>query len=168
MAVDPLKSLNLHELQKNMKTQAYRRDLCFIRTFRPRQGYDEVGDLNEDFPTGLADIPRLNGVYIIASTGQRFVYPNHTSRIIYIGQADDLRRRIHEHRQHLRNLGKAFANKMWCCDRYHYMDRFGARVYYYKCLQKQESKDLESMIMEAFYEYYLATPVGNGARSFRK
>lgn len=151
-----------------MKTQAYSRDLCFIRMFRPRQGYDEVGDLNADFPTGLAEIPRLSGVYIIASTGQRFVYPNHTSRIIYIGKADDLYRRIHEHRQHLRNLNKNFANKMWCSDRYHYMNRFGARVYYYKCLQKQESKDLESMIMEAFYEYYLATPVGNGARSFRK
>ena len=168
MVAYPLKSLNLYKNSKNMKTQAYRRDLCFIRTFRPRQGYDEVGNLNEEFPTGLAEVPRLSGVYIIASTGQRFVYPNHTSRIIYIGKTDDLYRRIHEHRQHLRNLNEDFANMMWCRDRYHYMNRFGARVYYYRCLQKQESKDLESMIMEAFYEYYLATPVGNGARSFRK
>lgn len=48
------------------------------------------------------------------------------------------------------------------------MSQYGARIYYYKCLQKQDAKDLEARIMEAFYEYYLATPIGNGARSFRK
>lgn len=151
-----------------MRTQAYRRDLCFIRNFRPFQGYGEVGDLREDSPVGLAEIPRQSGVYIIASDKQRFVYPYHTSRIIYIGETDNLYRRIHEHRQNLLNLNLDFANNVWCNDRYHYMDRFGARIYYYKCLQRQEAKILESRIMEAFYEYYLATPVGNGARSFRR
>lgn len=151
-----------------MKTQAYRRDLCFIRNFRPNQGYEEVDDLRAEYPEGFSEITRQGGVYIIASIHQRFIYPRHTSRIIYIGKADDLYRRIHEHRRQLQNLRSDFANNLWCNDRYHYMAQYGARIYYYKCLQKQDAKDLEARIMEAFYEYYLATPIGNGARSFRK
>lgn len=142
-----------------------KRDLCFIRTFRPKQDC-KIFDLFHD---NISDVPAQSGVYIIASEKQRFVYPNNTtSRVIYIGKSDNLQRRFREHRAHLQNLSEDFKNNMWCNNRYHYMDSYGACVYYYKCQKQQEAKDLESRIMEAFYERYFATPIGNGARSFRK
>lgn len=144
-----------------------KRDLCFIKNFRTKIGCEkkEIHDLLDD---DLSDIPTESGVYIIASAGQKFVYPKFTSRIIYIGKTDNLQRRLKEHKCNLLRLKDDFENNMWCNDRYHYMDQYGVHIYIYKCRGKQDAKNLESKIMENFYERYLATPVGNSARSFCK
>lgn len=78
-----------------------KRDLWFIKDFRPVQGYDgEIRDLADE---DLTDVSTANGVYIIVSHQTRFVYPKGESRIIYIGKANSMRRRLKEHQANLRN-----------------------------------------------------------------
>ena len=143
-----------------------KQDLCFIKNFRPQQGCDdqEICDLKNE---NLSDIPNCAGVYIIMSAKTRFIYPEGTSRIIYIGKTDNLQRRLKEHKRHLNSLSWD-CQEYWCCERYHYMDKYGARIYFYKCRGTQDAKELEAKVMLDFYKRYLATPVGNSARSFRK
>lgn len=62
-----------------------KRDLLFIKDFRPIHGYDgEIRNLAED---DLSEISVKEGVYIIASPQTKFVYPKGVSKIIYIGKA---------------------------------------------------------------------------------
>ena len=42
----------------------------------------------------------------------------------------------------------------------------GAHVDVFKCRGYQDSKNLESLFLNQFYQKYRALPVGNGARSF--
>ena len=141
-----------------------KKDLGFIKDFRPIQGYDgEIRYLADD---DLTDIPTAGGVYIIVSPQTRFVYPKGNSRIIYIGKANSMRRRLKEHQASLLNAMADRHDELWRFDRYNYMKYHGARVYYYLCKGHQESKDLESKMIRRFYDRYGAMPVGNGARSF--
>jgi len=80
-----------------------KQDLFFIKNFRPQQGCDsqEICDLKKD---DLSNIPDCAGVYIITSFKTRFIYPEGTSRIIYIGKSDNLKRRLKEHQRHLKSL----------------------------------------------------------------
>lgn len=142
-----------------------KRDLLFIKEFRPIHGYDgEIRNLTDD---DLSEIPAKDGVYIIASPQTKFVYPKGESKIIYIGKANSIRRRLKEHQTNLRNAIADQHDEWWRFDRYNYMKYHGARVYYYLCKGNQESKSLESKMIGLFYDKFGAMPVGNGARSFQ-
>lgn len=140
--------------------------LSFIRNFRPIKGSDGViCNLVDD---DLSEVSTNNGVYILVSPRTRFVYPKGSSKVIYIGQTNNIKRRLKEHQKNLRNAIFDNHNEIWHPDRYNYMKYHGgAKVYYYTCKGNQESKELESRIMEMFYDKYMATPIGNGERSFR-
>ena len=56
----------------------------------------------------------------------------------------------------------------WVSSKYQYMYHNGAKVYYYKCLGKQDAKELETRVMWAFYSNHRTLPVGNGAKSYSK
>lgn len=141
-----------------------KRDLLFIKDFRPKQGCDgEIANLEDD---DLSEISAKGG-YIIASPQTTFVYPKGNSRVIYIGEANSIRRRLKEHQTNLRNAKNDLQDECWGYDRYNYMKYHGAKVYYYLCQGKQVSKNLESDILGMFYDKFGAMPVGNGARSFR-
>ena len=72
-----------------------KRDLLFIKDFRPIHGCDgETANLVDD---DLSGIPAKDGVYIIASPQTKFVYPKGMSKVIYIGKANSIRRRLKEH-----------------------------------------------------------------------
>ena len=121
-------------------------------------------DMSDD---DLTDLPSKPGVYIIVSFKTKFIYPIGQSKVIYIGKTDNIQRRLKEHQRNLINAINDRFNECWHLDRYNYMRYHGAKVYYYTCRGYQESKDLESSIIESFYDRYGSIPVANGARSFR-
>lgn len=146
----------------------------FIPDFRPIKGPDASFDLRdfmeEDFvcPVYRDDI----GVYIISSTdGTKYTYPNgKKSPILYIGMSDDLFRRLKEHYYRLRllldNKDYGIEDNIMLASRYQYMYYNGSHTDVFKCRGYQESKNLESILLNQFYQTYRAIPVGNGARSF--
>ncbi len=141
-----------------------KKDLLFIKAFRPIQGIDgEIQNLEE---ADLSDVSTKDGVYIIASPKTKFVYPKGESTVIYIGKANAIRRRLKEHQKNLRSTINDIYDEWWRFDRYNYMKYHGAKVYYYLCRGKQESKNLESRLIGMFYDKFGSMPVGNGARSF--
>lgn len=110
-------------------------------------------------------IQEKSGIYFIVSKQHKFVYPKGDSPLIYIGKADNLRRRIQDHLVAYKN---ANPKAMWTYSRYNYMDMSGGfEIYYLTTITNEKAKYLESRAMEDFYDRYLATPVGNGAFSYR-
>lgn len=129
-------------------------------------------DAEEGIPSELGGYA---GVYVIEATDNfKFPYPKGNSKVIYIGKADDLRARLKQHRHRLNQLidtdGKygLADDEPWVSSKYQYMYYHGARVFFYKCLGKQEAKELEARVMWSFYKKYRALPVGNGAKSYSK
>lgn len=116
------------------------------------------------------------GIYIISATnGIKFTYANGLqSPIIYIGKSDDLLRRLRDEHyyKHLRVLIEdkdwGISVGRWMPSKYQYMYYNGCHVDVFKCLGKQDSKDLESIFLWRFYQKYKALPVGNNARSYPK
>ena len=105
----------------------------------------------------------------------KYTYPNgKKSPIIYIGKSDDLLRRLKDE-HYIKGLKRLIDNPDWGIDenkqlasKYQYMYYDGSHVDVFKCRGKQESKEMESMFLNQFYQKYRALPVGNGARSYGK
>lgn len=158
-----------------------RRELGFLKVsdysqpFRLKRCHDDEINLSKD---EIFNVTTGAGVYIIISADNtKFIYPKGSSPVIYIGKADNLRRRLNEHLNSLENVReyeelwlKSRNNRYQPPSRYLYMKYHGgAYVYTFHCLKNtQEAKNLESQILWKFYERYRSLPVGNGARSFRK
>ena len=145
----------------------------FLKEFRPQQGASGGFLLDDD------DIPdetrHHSGVYVIESIDHfKFPYPKGKSNVLYIGKADNLNNRLRKHKQILMRLQESKGeygmdvNEPWISSKYQYMFYHGARVYYYKCLKKQDAKNLEAHLLWAFYSKYRALPVGNGSKSYSK
>lgn len=140
----------------------------FLKSFRTKpDGY--IGDIfNYE---EVKSIPDKKGVYVLVSKTQRFIYPNGNSKIIYIGKANSLLKRLKTHYRHsieLRNSSNNSKNSQWFYSRYQYIDKFDCQVYWYTTRGQQDPKDLESIIIEHFYNKYLSLPIGNGAFSFKQ
>ena len=154
-----------------------RRDLGFLKVsdysqpFRSKRCHDDELNLSKD---EINNVTTGSGVYIIVSADKtKFVYPKGNSPVIYIGKADNLRRRLSEHLKNLNNIQdeETYMRGHWHqpCSRYQYMKYYGAYVYtFHRLKNSQDPKNLESQILWKFYERYRSLPVGNGARSFRK
>lgn len=148
----------------------------FFPSFRPIKGSDASFDLC-DFEDADFDCPikRGNvGIYIISSTdGTKYTYPNgKKSPIIYIGKSDNLLRRLKDE-HYTKGLKRLREDRDWgikdnvqLASRYQYMYYNGSHVDVYICRGKQETKELESIFLNQFYQKYRALPVGNGARSY--
>ena len=148
----------------------------FMGDFRPSKGMDASFDIR-DFGDGSFICPVKDGdmgVYIISATdGTKYPYPNgKRSPILYIGKSDNLLRRLRDE-HYYKGLKRLIDNPDWgidenwqLCSRYQYMYYNGSHVDVYKCLGKQDAKDLESMFLNMFYQKYRALPVGNAARSY--
>lgn len=141
-------------------------DLSFYPDFRPNQG--PSGEIKELLDDDLSGVQSKPGIYIIASTREKFLYPSgNKSKVLYIGKADNLKRRLREHKCHLSEAWDR-PNDFWFYNRNNYMKAFGAHVYFYYGRQSQEAKEMEADFMHHFYEKYEAIPLCNGARSFSK
>ncbi len=150
----------------------------FLPDYRTCSGLDASFDLmdfnDEDF---VSPIKRGDtGVYIISATdGTKYTYPNgQKSPVIYIGKSDDLLRRLKD--EHFtKGLKRLLQDRDFGIDeniqlpsRYQYMYYNGSHVDVFKRRGKQESKILESIILNSFYQKYRALPVGNAAHSYDK
>lgn len=148
---------------------------AFFPDFRPHSGVDASFDLRDfedkDFecPIKRGDV----GVYIISSTKTKYEYPSgYESPIIYIGKSDDLLRRLKdEHftkglKRLLDDPEFGINDDIQLTPRYQYMYYHGSHVDVFKCKGNQDSKRLESILLNQFYKKYRALPVGNGARSY--
>lgn len=149
---------------------------AFMPDFRPCQGPDISFDLL-DFETNSFKCPLTendSGVYIISATdGTKYIYPNgELSPIIYIGKSDNLLRRLRdEHyfkglKRLLDDVDYGISENIQIAPRYQYMYYNGSHVDVFRCRGKQDAKNLESFILNQFYQKYRGIPVGNGARSF--
>ena len=143
-----------------------------IKTFytnRKKEDYHFKDILDADFSA----IPsRKNGVYILVAKDESFIYPNtEKSSVFYIGMSKDLKLRLKSHQKWTKHLSEKENKKRidkWYWERYQYAASFGCEVYVFTTSDKQTPKDLESEIMEYFYDKYLGKPVSNGAFSFKK
>lgn len=132
----------------------------------------------ENFGEGYAryfdqveDTKGIGGVYVILSDNQNFIYPNGESKVIYIGQSDSLYDRINTHKKwhnRIKILGNKDIRGDWIKYKYLYMRKFGAKLYYIPASKNEDCRDLESNIMENFYDKYFSLPVGNAAFSYGK
>lgn len=129
------------------------------------RGIIELGNLD---CLNLEDIPQKKGVYIFCSYSTKFIYPNSTSNVIYIGKADNLKIRLKRHQFHLSNI-KAYREKekhtYWTKSLYNYLDKHGDVVFFIPAKTSQNAHDLEGIIFAEFFQKYLSIPVGNGAFS---
>ena len=140
-----------------------------LKPFCHREPFYVVEDLLSF--ESFREIPEIPGVYILASSDQKFIYPNGQSRIIYIGKSEKLRARIKNHKKgitELSSISKGIRGEAWWYTRYQYLVKFGCRAYFFSPRGTQEAKNLENQLLGQFYYKYLALPVGNGAISFRK
>ena len=116
------------------------------------------------------------GVYIISTTdGTQYTYPNGKKNpIVYIGQSNNILRRLRDE-HYYKGLKRLLCDKDYgledniqLASRYQYMYYNGSKVDVYKCRGNQDAKDLESWLLNCFYQKYRSLPVGNGARSYGK
>ena len=151
-----------------IKTHVMKNELRFLTTdgFRPvKNDIDyEIPDFNN---VDLAAIEERPGAYIIVSQSQYFSYPDGESKIIYIGESNNLKQRLSRHYKNYTEVCEFRLPPQYYPSRYNYMRAFGAKVYCFYAAGTQTSKNLESVLIEAFAKRYGAIPVGNGARSFR-
>jgi hypothetical protein len=139
----------------------------FLNDYREPDG-NLLDILNKD---NLEILPSCSGAYILMSIKQSFVYPGGKSKVLYIGKSKNLFKRIKTHHNNLKkivSLKKSELCNDWYYKRYQYMRKFGCQVFWYSTRGIQDSKNLESDIMEYFYDRYLSIPIGNGSFSFRK
>jgi len=138
-----------------------------FKTFLDKSIYGPIDIMENEY---YSKVPRASGVYIIVSKKVSFLYPGGKSRVIYIGSAINLKKRLVTHRRNLRAIdtGKKEKFSVLHYSRYQYIKKFGGRIYWIRPKGTQEAKNLESDIICSFYDRYLAVPVGNGAFSFRK
>jgi len=139
--------------------------LSFLKDHRDPDGFiHDIFDLDS-----FCDVSDKSGVYIIVSQGQKFVYPNGESRVIYVGMSSCLSSRLRQHHRlalEIRNLKKADRKNDWYYSRYQYISSYGAKIYYFTTRGLQNPKNMEEKIIGRFYDRYLSLPVGNGAFSF--
>ena len=151
-----------------IKTHVMKNELRFLTTdgFRPvKNDIDyEIPDFNN---VDLSAIEERPGAYIIVSQSQYFPYPDGESKIIYIGESNNLKQRLSRHYKNYTEVCEFRLPPQYYPSRYNYMRAFGAKVYCFYAAGTQRSKNLESVLIEAFAKRYGAIPVGNGARSFR-
>ena len=75
-------------------------DLSFLNKYIRKEDFFKnfFADLFEYQNFKDLDIPSKGGVYIFVSKEQKFIYPKGESRVIYIGESSNLRRRLYEHK----------------------------------------------------------------------
>ena len=146
--------------------------------FLKKEGFREPDGMIEDLydEDSLSAIPKKPGVYIFQSKSQqnksqKFVYPSGESQVIYIGMSKNLHSRIKDHHKTVTNIKRLSKSEIlndWHYTRYLYINSFGCQVHFFTTRGTQKEKNLESEIIEKFYDRFYALPIGNGAFSFKK
>jgi excinuclease UvrABC nuclease subunit len=137
-----------------------------LRFFQNR--WPEGGPLNLLDDDSLCLIPGKPGAYVLGtSEGTNLLYPWGRSPIFYIGKAQDLRTRLSSHRRHILDASEDHDELYWW-PRYQYGASFGCTVAWYSTRGRQTPSQLESTLINQFYEAYGSIPCANGAWPFHK
>lgn len=130
----------------------------------------KLTDITEILNNTLCEIKNERGLYIVLSDEVEYIYPQNTSKVIYIGKCDNFFKRITEHQNYL--VGKLQATysqirDLWDFDKYMYMRSHGANVYFIPLTETEfkTETELESNIMFDFFKKHQAIPVGNKNRN---
>lgn len=138
----------------------------FLNGFREPDGM--ISDLYD--PDSCDFVPNKSGAYIFLSQNQKFIYPNGESTLIYIGMSTNLSSRIKTHSKasiEIKSLPKNEILNKWYYSRYHYINSFGCKLFWYTTRGTQNEKNLESELIRMFYDKFYSLPIGNGAFSFQ-
>lgn len=145
----------------------YPRDLRFLKDLKRKNIGSKIYKVNSKLDFSI--IPEKPGSYVLLSNRQRFIYPEGTSKVIYIGMSKNLRARIKNHLKNINELNgikKKYRREYWYYSRYNYLVKYGCRVYW--ITTEGNPKNLESMVIDKFYSKYHSIPIGNGAFSFKQ
>jgi len=113
----------------------------------------------------LEHIPEKAGVYVMLSTRTEYTYPwseskgRGTSRVYYIGQSENLRKRIGRHQTNLEGTISHHEPGTVYWSKYEYGVHHGCNVVW---VISKTPKDTERKLLEDFALYYGAKPVANG------
>ena len=134
------------------------RDYHLRFCLKSRGWYDGLLDLLED---GIDSVPDTGGAYVLGtSDGTMLKYPWGSSPIFYIGKANNLQRRLNEHRNHIVDAIDDHDVIYWW-PRYQYGAAFGANCAYYSRHGPQEPQNLEARLVMSFYESFGSIPAAN-------
>lgn len=121
----------------------------------PDQGV--ISDLLAD---SQLDVPNASGVYILGTAGQALVYPWGSSRVFYIGESADIRRRLQYHRR--QTLKISDGKIRWDHERNQFGAAYGTECAWWTCVEGETPKGLEDRFLWDFWRRYGATPAANG------
>ena len=130
-----------------------------LRFFIERRWPDNLCDLLE---IDENDLPTTSGAYVLGSSdGTNFVYPWGSSPIFYIGQSNNLKKRLLTHKKHILSAIENHDELYWW-PRYQYAASFGAKLAWYSVRGTQNPNKLEADLITSFYDMYGSIPVANG------
>jgi hypothetical protein len=115
------------------------------------------------------DMPEAPGVYVMMSDHTGYVYPwsdsKGTSRVYYIGQAKNLRKRLEIHKKWCtRAISTINIGSIYWYPRYEYAAHHGCNVAW--VISKTPGK-MEDDLLVDFAQYYGAKPVANGQSAWK-
>jgi len=132
-------------------------DLRFFIERRWPDKFDNLLNIDED------ELPTTSGTYVLGSSdGTNFIYPWGSSPIFYIGQSNNLKKRLLTHKKYILAATEDHDELYWW-PRYQYGASFGANLACYSVRGQQNPNKLESDLITRFYDTYGSTPVANGA-----
>lgn len=130
-----------------------------LRFYKETRWFTDSVDLLE---CNLSKITDTAGAYVLGATDPTMlVYPWGSSPIYYIGKANNLRKRLSDHKKFTLGARKKHAEVNWW-PRYQYGAAFGTTVAWYSVKGQQNPNDLESDLIDNFYDTYGALPAANG------
>ena len=110
----------------------------------------------------IESVPTAGGAYVLGtSDGTMLTYPWGSSPVFYIGKATNLRRRLLTHRNHICGARQDHDDHWW--PRYQYGAAFGADCAYYSRSGPENVQNIESLLIETFYDVLGSIPVANSA-----
>ena len=122
--------------------------------------YNDLFDLLGD---EIDSIPSSGGAYVLGtSDGTMLTYPWGSSPIYYIGKADNLIRRLSEHKKYFCGATDDHDECYWL-PRYQYGAAFGADCAYYSRKGPQKVQNIEARLITSFYEVFGSIPTANGS-----
>ena len=123
-----------------------------------RGWYDDLLDLIDD---GTDSVPDTGGAYVLGtSDGTMLTYPWGSSPIFYIGKANNLRRRLRDHRKYIVGATEDHEERNWW-PRYQYGAAFGADCAHYSRRGQQEPQNIEALLITSFYRTFGSIPAAN-------
>ena len=109
------------------------------------------------------DVPEKGGVYVLlTSDGTAFPYPGGSSRVFYIGQSSNLRRRLQRHLRAIHEIHGERRHTLYYRSS-EYAAQFGCRYVCIPRLPRETPKSLEEDVLGLFGTRFRSWPVANSA-----